>query len=87
MRCAHCQQTVRPGMELVKRVEFRGGVAYGENMPGGSLVKGAATELPIEKILHQKCYWVTWKRENRGGDANLGTRPGLIDPYEDEDYD
>lgn len=91
MRCAHCQMPIRPGMEMVKRVEFRAGIAYGENMPGGSLEKGAAIGLSmagqsIEKIQHQKCYWVVWKRENRGGDANLGTRPGLLDPYaEDED--
>ena len=85
MRCGHCQLPVRPGEETRKRVEFRSSVAYGENMPGGSLEKGAATGLPLEKVLHQKCYWVAWKRENRGGDAVLGTRPGIFDPYEDDD--
>lgn len=58
-RCAHCQLPIRPGEETRKRVEFRGGVAYGENMPGGSLEKGAATGLPLEKVLHQKAIPLT----------------------------
>lgn len=84
MRCSTCQTLIRPGMDTNKRVEFHGGIAYGENMPGGPLSKATG---PVEQILHQKCYWVIWKRQNRGGDAVQGTRPGLIDPYADEDDD
>lgn len=92
MRCASCTLPIRAGTEERKRVEFRtqsdGAVCvYGEFMPHGPL---AAATGRLAKVLHQKCYWVEWKRENRGGDVVEGTRPGLLsedDIYGDEDDD
>lgn len=91
MRCNPCQQPIRPGAEERKRVEWhvvfneaRGNEVrvFGENMPDGPLSQATGRLL---KVAHSKCYWAEWKRVNRGGDAKQGTRPGLVDIYEDDD--
>lgn len=100
MRCYSCQQPIRPGEETRKRVEFYRVYAsaadligaekvFGENMPDGPLSAIPAGpslgRWTLNRVQHQKCYWVVWKRENRGGDAVEGTRPGLLDIYADDD--
>jgi hypothetical protein len=89
MRCCYCPREIKGQMEVAKRVEYREWPdgeerVYGENMPDGTLNQAQGR---LIKAAHQKCYWAVWKRVNRGGDAVQGTRPGIIDPYAEDDDD
>lgn len=85
MKCYVCHRNIRPGLESQKRIEERlvipelaevtppaEAVLFGEGQPGGSLDKATG---PLIRAWHSKCFHAGRKREKRGGDAVLGTRP------------